>query len=295
MRSLVVFLAISLAVLSLNQDAFAQGEFSGGFKAGLNFSNIDGPLENANESFGSNTGFHIGATIMYSFTDVIGLKAELMYSQKGTQYSYDGDSYFTFYRTNASTEIPIYAVGKRRLDISVSNTYIDLPLMVYARVGKFELEAGVNAAILVSSRGSGSLTFSGNSLAGTPIEEFVAGVDYAYYSKVQGIHAIISNSQNNVVINTHTVALPSVLNAYYEAADNDEKKYNALDVGLNAGIAFFVNKGLYIGLRANYGLSDVTNESQDLALEALGSGNTYQTRDDKDQNISLQASVGFRF
>lgn len=294
MKSFIFFLAISLAILPLSQNVFAQGEFSGGFKAGLNFSNFEGPLENENESFSSNTGFHIGATFMYSFTDIVGLKAELMYSQKGTQYSYDGDSYFTFYTSGSSSSgVPIYTVGNRRMDISVSNTYLDIPLMVYARVGKFELEAGVNAALLISSRGSGNIIYSGTSLAGTPIEEFEAGLDFGYYSKVQGPAAIIAGEL--VTINTLSAQLPTTINAYYEAADNDEKKYNTLDFGLNAGVAFFVNKGLYIGVRANYGLSDITNESQDLALESLGQGNTYQTRDDKDQNISLQASVGFRF
>ena len=78
MRSFILFIATCIALSPL----FAQGEFSGGFKAGLNFSNIDGPLENDSESFSVNTGFHIGATVMYSFTDAIGVKGELMYSQK---------------------------------------------------------------------------------------------------------------------------------------------------------------------------------------------------------------------
>lgn len=293
MRSLILFLAISITFFSTHQEVFGQGEFSGGFKAGLNFSNFEGPVENDNESFSFNTGFHIGATIMYSFTDVFGLKGELIYSQKGTQYSYDGDSYFTFYRSGTNAGIPIYATGERRMDISVSNTYLDLPVMVYARVGRFELEAGLNAGILVSSRGSGGLTFSGTSLAGTPIAEFEVGLDHSYYSDNQGPNALLGGE--TVTINTFSAQQPTSIDAYYESADNDEKKYSTLDVGLNAGIGFFLNKGLFLGVRGNYGLSDITNEGQDLALADLGDGNSYQTRDDKDQNISVQVSVGFRF
>ena len=69
-----------LAVLANLGMAFAQGEFSGGFKAGLNFNNFIGPEESADEVFATNTGFHIGASFVYSVTDLFGLKAELMYS-----------------------------------------------------------------------------------------------------------------------------------------------------------------------------------------------------------------------
>lgn len=289
MRLFSLFIIVCIAITPLS----AQGEFSGGFKAGLNFSNIDGPLENDNESFSINTGFHIGATVMYSFTDAIGLKGELMYSQKGTQYSYKGDSYFTFYTSGSNAGVPIYATGERSMDVSISNTYLDLPVMIYARVGKFELEAGVNAAVLIGSKASGGIKFSGTSFAGTRIDEFTTAVDYSYFSKDRGLGALIN--KEDVTINTLGAYLPTNINAYYEAADNKEKKYNILDLGLNVGIAFFVNKGLYIGVRGNLGLTDITNEAQDLSLESLSQTNTYITRNDEDKNISLQTSVGFRF
>lgn len=269
----------------------AQGEFSGGFKAGLNFNNINGPEETSGETFGSNTGFHIGATFFYSVTDLFGLKAELVYSQKGTQYGYEGPSYFTFY--TSSTGTPIVANGTRRSDISISNSYIDFPLMVYYRVGKFELEAGANAAILVGSSGSGGITFSGSTAAGSPVEEFTTGVDFGYYSNERGLAELLSSS--DITLNTLAAFQPESIGAYYEAADNDVNKFKTIDFGLNAGLAFFMNKGLYLGFRANVGLTDITNEEQDLSPVELAPGNIYITRNDKDTNFSLQASVGFRF
>jgi hypothetical protein len=269
--------------------AFSQGEFSGGFKAGLNFNNFDGPEETSNETFSTNTGFHIGATIVYSITDLFGLKAELMYSQKGTQYGYDGPSYFPFYDGN--TGATIFANGNRRSDISISNSYIDIPLMVYYKVGKLELEAGASAGILIASSGSGGITFSGTTQAGTPITEFTTGVEYAYYSNERGIDAIL---QGTSLTNLSAIR-PVSINAYYESAPNDGKKFKTLDFGLNAGLAFYVRQGLYLGLRGNFGLTDITNEEQDISPVALGPGNTYQTRNDKDTNFSIQASIGFRF
>ena len=285
------YFSLFIAFLLCQSFAIAQGEFSGGFKAGLNFSNFDGPVEEG-EVLDFNTGFHIGATFAYSVTDLFGFKAELMYSQKGSQTSYEGPSYFTFYREG--TTVPIFATGNRRSDISVANSYIDIPVLVYYKVGKLELEAGINAAVLVGSSGSGGITFSGTTIAGSPVQEFTTSVDYAYYSDERAAAAILGAEP--ITLNTLPALLPTTINAYYEAADNDSNKYRTLDFGINAGLAFFLNKGLYLGVRANYGLTDVTNTDQDLSLAKLGPGNvTYETREDEDRNISIQASVGFRF
>lgn len=282
---------LGLAILLVGSITFAQGEFSGGFKAGLNFNNIDGPTETADEVFESNTGFHIGASFVYSFTDLIGVKAELMYSQKGTQYTYDGPSYFTFYTTNTGT--PIYATGNRNSDISISNSYIDIPVLLYYKVGRLEFEAGVNAGFLIGSSGSGGITFSGTTQAGTPVPRFTTGVDYGYINGERGVDAIQGSS--TITLNTLQAFLPSSIDAYYEGADNDKNKYKTVDFGWNAGVAFFLNEGLFVGVRGNFGLSDITNEEQDLSPVSLAPGNRYQTRDDEDRNVSIQASVGFRF
>lgn len=283
-------LTFCFLVLAVANTVAAQG-FSGGFKAGLNFNALEGELE-ANEAFENNIGFHIGATFVYSVTDLFGFKAELMYSQKGAQYEYEGPSYFTFFLEE--TKIPVYATGTRKSDIGISNSYMDIPVMMFYRIGKLELEAGVNAGVLIGSRGSGGITFSGTTSAGLPIATFTTGVDHNYYSDERGIAAIITADRfayNGVV----TAFLPTSLNAYYESPDNSDNKFKTIDLGLNAGLAFYVNKGLYIGVRGNYGLTDITNTNQDISPLALGQGNTYQTRERKHRNISVQASVGFRF
>ena len=72
------------------------------------------------------------------------------------------------------------------------------------------------------------------------------------------------------------------------------KKTFAIDFGLNAGVSFFVNRGLFLGFRANYGLSDVTKDIYDVSLAKLNNGATIG-RSDKDANLSLQTSIGFSF
>lgn len=277
------FLFIALTALAMPLTA---QEITGGFKAGLNFSIFDGEtLEN--ETYGWNTGFHIAATFIYPITDLFGLKGELMYSQKGVKYDYDGPSYLTFYNNQGARLI---IPGQRRTDLSVANSYLDVPIMAYLRLGRIELEAGVNAAFLIGSRGSGGITYSSNG-----IERFTTSTEFGYLMDGPGIESL-KLSERNLLYNGVSLIIPSTIGAYYESADDDAKRFNRLDFGLNAGAAFFLNNGLYLGLRANYGLADVTKTEQDLDPVTLAGNNTeYTTRADEDRNITLQASVGFRF
>ncbi|RMF01234.1 MAG: PorT family protein [Bacteroidetes bacterium] len=284
-------LTIILAVFCLcNWSLYAQGELSGGFKTGLNFNRLDGP-QNTGVVYDNNTGFHIGASFLYSITDLFGLKGELLYSQKGTQATFEGDSYFVFYPVDGGE--PIFANGRRRSDITIANSYIDIPLMVYFRLGRVELEAGVNAAMMIGSTGSGAITFSGSTPQGSTIEEFTSAIDARYYSDDPGA-ASIRSSKTAILSNT-TVFIPTTIGGYYEGPMNDEKRFNRFDFGLNAGLSIFLNQGLYIGGRLNYGLTDVTRAGQDLDLRQLGDDNTFITRDEMDRNLSIQTSVGFRF
>ncbi|MCB0615727.1 MAG: PorT family protein, partial [Phaeodactylibacter sp.] len=61
------------------------------------------------------------------------------------------------------------------------------------------------------------------------------------------------------------------------------------------GLAFYLNQGLYVGLRVNYGLSDLTRTERDVSRKELDDSNNFIFREDKDRNLTLQASVGFSF
>ncbi|MCB0643423.1 MAG: hypothetical protein KDC44_17355, partial [Phaeodactylibacter sp.] len=60
-------------------------DFSYGVKTGLNFNTFRGPLETANgvdvEEYDNTTGFHVGALFNLAFTDLMGARFELLYSQ----------------------------------------------------------------------------------------------------------------------------------------------------------------------------------------------------------------------
>ena len=165
---------IFFSVLLLLTGALQAQEIRGGFRAGLNFSTLSGPIEeNANgealEEFGITTGFHIGAVVNFQFTDYFGLRTELSYSQRGTEYRYEGESFWNF-ETVDGTEF--VSTGTRSTVMTISNSYLNIPVGAYVRAGRFELSAGAGVGLNLAGRGEGELTYSGVSPMGSPVETF---------------------------------------------------------------------------------------------------------------------------
>lgn len=273
--------------------AFSQG-FSGGFRAGLNFNRFDGPVETDAdgkelETFSNIFGFHIGASFIYAFTDLMGVKADLMYSQKGSEYVYDGPSYFVFYNPTTQNET-LTLTGARRTDKKQINTYLDLPVQAYVKLGKLEISGGANVGFLLSSVGSGGMRFTPNASSG--VAAFSVTLDENFMRDDRGNGSVKEGESR--LIDGRAVNFPKTIGAYYEAAPEDEKKFNRIDLGLVGELTFFINKGLYLSGRINYGLADITNNTQDVSTAQRSSGK-YILRDDEDRNLSIQAGVGFRF
>lgn len=271
-------------------------EISGGFKTGLNFSKFDGPvLEDANgealESLGYTTGFHVGAIVNLKFTDFFGLRSELLYSQKGTNYTYSGDSYLRLYNLVADRNIVLST--ERNTTISVTNSHVDIPILAYVRLGRFEFAGGVNAAVLLGSVATGEVAFRDvRTAVGQGLEDIIITYDANYFQDGYQIDDF-SDSRNVNIVGTPYI-VPSIVGGYYDTSDNEENLYRRFDVGLNAQVAFYLNQGLFLSTRLNYGLMDVTNEAQDIDYRSLNNGQVI-TRDDFDRNFSIQASLGFSF
>ena len=270
----------------------AQG-FSGGFRAGLNFTTFDGDVETdaagmSLEQFNRTTGFHVGATFAYAVTDLFGFKADLLYSQKGGEVRYTGPSYFYLYSDATDTE-GLRVTGNLDSERDVLNSYIDIPVVAYYRLGPLELEGGVTAGFLVNSRASGSASFTNTVLPdGRVIDGVSYNYDYNYFSDQIGYNAIVEFNQNRTTY-------PSVIDAYYNSNDN-RPLYRRLDFGLVGGAAFFLNNGLYLGVRYQYGITDATRGENDQRLYADGTATEREyTTNDKDYNRVIQTSVGFRF
>lgn len=280
---LIAFLAIGFAL---------QAQVSVGFKAGLNFSNMSGELEldaqgNALETIDFSTGFNVGALINYSITDLFGLRTELLYSQKGRVINYNGDSYFIFNSTNNS----IISRGNRDLELDVINSYLEIPLLAYAKLGKIEFMGGAYVSTLIGSVADGRLTFTPGSRQGNNFDSVDFILDYRYRRDDAGQG---SGEIKALSVNGRGVDAPSMLGAYYEYDSVDRSLYNLLDFGVIGGVSFYLNDGFFINARVEYGLVDTTDDSSDVSFSQLPD-NQLSFRNDVDQNFTLHTSVAFRF
>jgi hypothetical protein len=270
-------------------------ELSYGFKAGLNFSRFSGPAEESGgeeiEDFKSATGFHVGAGIVYHITDNYGIKGEIMYSQKGGKIRFDAPSYFWLETANGQR---ILITGDRRMATNISNSYIDIPIIGFAKLGRLEFGAGINVGFLVGASAGGDVRISGGKAPnGSDVETFSVPLDYNYFSNEAG-EAVFDIPQE-LAVGQQTALLPNSYGAYYDFLDKEGNLFNVLDLGLNAEVNLFVNDALYLGFRFNYGLLDVTDEEFDRSFLELDEDESFILRDDKDHNLSLQTSIGFSF
>ncbi len=277
-------LSVSLLLSLFISDTIAQGGLSYGFKAGLNSSTFSGPLDE-DETYKSNTGFHIGIIFRYPITDLFGVKAEFVYNQKGGKYLYNGPSFF---RVNDGTN-DILVHGTRDMDINVSNNYLEFPVLAYGRLGPLEFSGGGYFALLGGSLGGGQLRFTGQNPA---IDQFRLNLDHHYVGDEAGEASTFNTV--DISVEGETISLPSQIGAYYEHDDKPDNRYKFLDLGLLGGVSFYLNEGLYLGLRGTFGLTDVSQPSMDVIYNSF-KANVPAVRDDKDRQISYQISLGFSF
>lgn len=265
----------------------AQSEIGYGFRAGMSFSKIDGPSELGpnGEELEKNkmaAGFHIGMALNYKFTDLMGLRGEFLYSQRGTDYTYDGPSYYMLRGTT-----PLTIFGSRRQTINVSNAFIDIPVMLYYKIGYFELSAGLNTGLLISSTAVGNIEFDPlNNVA-----PFEVNLSHNYKSDDAGY---ASTEFNTVSVDGKPYMIPEFAGAYYDFSTKDKDLYNSLDFGLTFGLAYFLNDGLYLSAKYIHGLGDVDRNYYDHSLQNLENGSVIQ-RADVNKSKSWQFSIGFSF
>lgn len=269
--------------------SIAHAQLRGGFKTGLNFSSLKGPVlseDGGTETFEPSTGFHVGPVIQWPISESFGLKAEFLYNQAGGKYHFDGNG-FNIFRAEDGTKI--LATGQKKVDLRLLNTYLDLPIMAYGRIGAFQLEGGLRLGLLVSSTADGKMTFSGKTELGTPVEVQDQTLFYNYKKDKAG--EANYGEVTTILLDGKKTEIPSKLGAYF-FEDTKEKFFNTFDVGLAIGASYFIGRSLYVGARANFGLSDVTNNKADFN-QIKTDGLNLIRQADKDKNFQIQLTVGF--
>lgn len=289
------FSTLLMVLFLLGTWTSASAQMRYGFKTGLNFAHIDGPSETgadgaALEEWKNITGFHIGATIGYKFSDNFSIRAEALFSKRGAKYTYSGPAYRTFTYDGGS----LFTTGTGRYLINISNSYVDIPLMAVGRWGDFEISGGGYLGLLVASSGEGSLIYKVTDNSGVSPSEITFNLSHNYYKDDPGGFDNPSDLQR-ITVSGRSIDLPKTVGAYYDYPDDRGHLYNTLDYGLVGGVSYYLSRSLYAGLRLQYGLADVTRTKADLTKSAPDPNGGPLSRDDKDRNFAIQASVGFSF
>jgi hypothetical protein len=209
---------------------------------------------------------------------------------------YDGDGVFGVISDTGQ----LFRIdGNRSSSIRVTNSYIDIPITFYYKPTSWvELSVGAQAGILIGSTAVGQIIVNGEtSLSGQTfnVNKFDFNVNYNY-NRDNFDDAIAPGNTLNVA--GENVILPSSLGAYSEFTEDFGKLYNTFDFSLIGGASFFLNKGLFVGGRANIGFTDITNDEADrvnVAEEGSNTGIVSEKQNHIDTNFAIQVSVGFTF
>jgi len=290
------YLLLASCLIFFAWKANSQNDHIGyGFRAGLSLGKYDGPSElgpngETLETSKMASGFHIGMTLNFKFGDLMGLRTELLFSQRGTDYQYEGPSYYNLGR---NTLQPLTLAGTRKQSINVSNAYIDIPLMLYYRIKGFELSGGLNTGLLISSAAGGSINFQGLSpVSGAALTPFDINLNHNYRKDKAGEASTINQQ---ISVDGRPYDIPSFVGAYYDFTTKDKNLYKPLDISIIGGLSYFLNQGLFLGIRYVHGLGDVDRNEYDISLQSLNTDGSFKTRNDINKSRSWQFSVGFAF
>lgn len=273
--------------------AMAQS-FNIGVRAGLNYSTFRGPLEESiKEDYGVSGGFHFGINYAQNFTDIFSIRLEVLYIQNGAKQSFGGEGTESFYKIPIPNGEDVIERGKLDYNLDISNAYISFPLTAHINITeKIELSAGAYVSLLVGPTATGLQTFVSTDNPTNIL--FKQSLDFNYNSDEAGEGQAIGTSPR-IIVDGVIVALPKFAGAYYQFNEKRASAINSLDYGLVIGASYNINRGFYIGLRADIGLADITNNEMDISRSELGENDTYIYKDDKDTHFAIQTSFGFRF
>ncbi len=265
-------------------------------RAGLTFSRIQGGTEHDDrglplETHLFTTGWHLSIGADIALINQFGLRAELLYNQKGTEYRYDGFSYWIFPTIDNERR---YAAGTRRMLLSIRNTYLELPVLMYLRSGRATFVAGFSMGQLLRSKGTGELLFSGITTNGSPTPPFRVVLEFDYLRDPLQV-PLWSDEVLLLPLDGVFVEVPIRMSAYYEATTRPERYFYRLDLASQIGADFNLSYNLFIGFRWSYSLRDVINDRQDVLRQRLDEQQRYVLRNAIQRYSVLQLSGGIKF
>lgn len=268
---------------------FAQ-TYNIGIRAGQNFATIRGATEEG-EKFEFAGGFHFGISLQVNVAENFGIKTEILYNQNGFNQKYVGEGIYMIRKPNGGV---VFERGNWDLNLVVSNAYLHLPITAQLKLSnKWEVFGGIYGGVLIGPTGRGVLRFE--SIENPDDILFRQSLDYSYGSDEAGGVTFNSSRAPKIRVDGEIVDVPPGVGAYYQFLEKRDNLIRSFDYGLISGVNYYLNRGFFVGLKLDYGLVDITNQSMDRSISEINEDNSFIRRDDKDKNISYQVSFGFKF
>ena len=293
------FIVFTFLLTLFSSQSWSQ-EYNIGIRAGLNFGQYLGPQIPEVENYSLNNGFHFGINFSYNLTDFLALRGEILYNQNGTKYEYEGDGWYYFRPTDQLVR------DRSNINLDISTGGVAIPISFHlTTLERWEFFGGGYVNFIFSSIGSGKWIFG-------PEDEFLEhsfeqGQFHNYRTDEAGIGSnntfvtapLISLSANGVFTD-----IEQTVGAYY--LFNNElnpfprntlqgKRIRSLDYGFLGGVSYYLNRGLYLSLRAELGMRDMTNNLVDYSYAEINDDGSFIYSDDKDRTVNFALSLGFKF
>jgi hypothetical protein len=295
---------LALVIIGISGFVYGQRTVKFGFRAGAALTTIFGPSEkddsgNSLESYNLAARICVGGTVSLPFNDRFGIGAEVLFSQKGAMHRYESDN--SYLKLKGSVADPgseqTFFGHKKILSKNITNGYIEVPLTFYAFAIKERLmfEFGPSVSFLISSESLGILKYGIIDPNNPNAADFLEmEIDYKAYQDQAGAFAAGAVDKSGKLDQT-SIVYPSKIGSYYFFDEKRGNLTNMIDFGLNFGASFFFTKGLRIGTRVYYGLTDVTNNIYDINQKNLDTNNQFILREDNDTNFGIQLFIGLQF
>ena len=295
---IALFLCFSCAV-------FAQ--YNVGIRAGTGQGKFRGPTEQF-EEFGYSGGFHFGINFQWNFSDVIGLRSEILYNQVGSSYQLNSPEGYYIFDPENDNLANITIRDSSVINLKHSNAYLQLPQTVHFKLGKkVELFAGGYVGFLINPVATGTQTFGGFSR--DKEHSFQQGLSFNYFGDDQFTFQEFFGVSNILIrANGQDVTITGVANSFsYQGFGITEEQFEngavgvkdgrflSIDYGLIFGGAYYLNRGLYVMGRVEYGMRDITRNVADYSFANVNQDQTPIFNNDSDKNFGIYLSVGFKF
>jgi len=240
------------------------------------------------------------------FTPKLGLRGELLYVQRGSGYNFLNEDTIVgspyIIKERISINESFVEFGTLDMVLDFSNGYLSIPITVNYQINKrWEVFGGLSIDMLLQPTGRGRADFTSNNRPGDIF--FRQSYDFNYRSNDPGELTLlqqVTNAQSDtpIIVGEEIKNIPKTISAYFNNYDLNqeiEKKYNFFDSHLTLGFNYFINSGFYLGARAEFGLTDITNNDGDFSIGQINSDATPVFNGDHDRSVSLNLSFGFRF